>query len=296
MTLANQIIVQPQAAGESKRRRRMYVSFWAAVAVLLVAAVGLNWSVATLRLHFKKEAVPMRLPFSDADSIPAVLGNWVRVMEDELDEEVVKALGAYREKGRDKDDYLFCSYMNATAVGKKVDDLKKEFAELPYDKKRQRVLEYGRQYPAAVVRVGLSYYTGKADTVAHIPERCFVAEGYDPLNPSTEKWDLGGRSLEVRSIGFSDQRDRTAGAMCNVAYVFHVNGKFMSDSLAVRRSLQNLFAKYAYYAKVELRSDNTTREASANAMRDLLTVLLPEVEKALPDWDEYTNKNEPGRP
>jgi len=273
--------------GDAEHKRQIQVSFWAAVAVLLAAAAGLNWWLWARDVYLKKEPVPMRVPFSDAQAIPAVLGNWVRVLEDDLDEDVVKALGAYREKGRDKDDYLFCSYINATVAGRKVEDLKKEFEELPYDKKRQKMMEYGRQYPAAVVRVALSYYTGKADTVAHIPERCFIAEGYDVVEASTERWTVGGRVLELRYLAFSDQRVRSAVPACNVAYFFHVNGKFMSDSLAVRRSLQNLFAKYAYYAKVELRCDNTTREASAEAMKDLLVVLLPEVEKALPDWNQY---------
>jgi hypothetical protein len=264
--------------GDAQQARRALV---VAAGVLMVAAVALNWWLWSRDVYLRKQPVPMRQKFSDV--MPEALGNWARVLDDVLDPDVEHALAAY--------DYLFCTYINATLVGKKTDDLLAEFKQLKdYDAKRQRVMQYSRQYPHAVVRLGLSYYTGKADTVAHIPERCFIAEGFDPVEATTERWEMGGRALETRYIAFSDQRVRSAIPACNVAYFFHVNGTFMSDSLAVRRSLQNLFARYAYYAKVELRSDNTTREASAGSMKDLLAAALPQIEKALPDWSQYQGK------
>ena len=33
--------------------------------------------------------------------------------------------------------------------------------------------------PKAVVNLGLTYYTGLVDTVAHIPDRCYIADGYE---------------------------------------------------------------------------------------------------------------------
>src|SRR5947208_2521543 len=82
--------------------------------------------------------------------------------------------------------------------------------------------------------VALTYYTGKADTVAHVPERCYVGEGFDPVNPKTELWKVGERMLEVRHIQFA--RRETGGA-ADVAYFFQCNGAYESNSLRVRARL-----------------------------------------------------------
>jgi len=253
-----------------------HASFLLVTVVLLVAAVGLNTSVTALRLHFKKEPVPMRQSFTKA--MPYVLGTWVRVRDDVPEPDILAALAAH--------DFLFCSYVNAAVLGKKAGDLRKEFATLSYEEQGRKLASYQREHPEAVIALGLSYYTGKADTVAHVPERCYIAEGYDPVDPSDEDWTIGGRTLPVRYVSFQNQTAR-AFVPCNVAYFFHVNGGFMSNSLAVRRSLQNLLARYAYYAKVELRCDAPARGAAANAMRELLTAVLPDIEAALPDWTQY---------
>jgi hypothetical protein len=53
----------------------------------------------------------------------------------------------------------------------------------------------------------------------------------------------------------------------------------------VRRSLQNLFRKHGYYAKVELMTTIRDTEKSAQVMSDFLCAALPEIEKCLPDWN-----------
>jgi len=284
-----------QALADADRwaaRRQVTLSFLAAAGLLLLFAVALNWWMYAKEIYLQKAAVPMRISFADANAIPEILGSWARVLEEEPEPDVIEALRAYREKGREKDDYLFCTYLDATRMGRNVADVRKEFAALAtFEKKMDKIREYSRMYPEAVLRLSLSYYTGRTDTVAHIPERCFVAEGFDPSQQDTVTWDVGSRKLEVRYLAFSDQRLRSSTPACNVAYVFHTNGQFMSESLAVRKSLQNLFAKYAYYAKIELRIDSPSRESSAVAMRDFLKLLLPEVEKALPDWSKYQSKS-----
>jgi hypothetical protein len=105
------------------------------------------------------------------------------------------------------------------------------------------------------------------------------------VNPRNETWGLG-RDLEVRYISFESQTTANAPP-CNVAYFFHVNGKYTSDSFAVRAELQNLRNRYGYYAKVETMCVHPDREVAARAMRDFLAEVLPKVESVLPDWSQY---------
>jgi hypothetical protein len=145
----------------------------------------------------------------------------------------------------------------------------------------------------AIISFAVTYYTGKADTVAHIPERCYTADGYEPTDIQTEMWDLKSdswrqRNPGVRYVSFEDQTE-TARVRKNVAYFFHVNGEYQSDPKRVRMALQNLFQKHGYYAKVEVMVQGD-REASAIAMKDFLTQALPQVEKCLPVWSQYDGK------
>lgn len=257
--------------------------------VLLLAAVGLNAAVSFLQLHFKKEPVPMRASFKDA--MPLVIGDWVQVARDEnLPPDLKAALGT--------DEYLFCSYVKASAFGRKPEELRKEFEGK--DLKQQQGLLHKMRSDAAhaktasaahgILSVSLTYYTGKADTVAHIPERCYIGDGFETAGSANEQWTLadGRRAQGVRRLTF----ENATGAQLHkshVAYFFHVNGRYEHDSLAVRAQLQDLFAKHGYYAKVELRMDTPLAEdpRAWEAMRDFLSVGLAPVEAALPDWSQY---------
>jgi hypothetical protein len=105
----------------------------------------------------------------------------------------------------------------------------------------------------------------------------------------TPAWPIDGRAVEARYLTF-ENTDRHNAPPCHVAYFFHVNGRYESDSMAVRLALQNLFSRYGYYAKIELRSDMLDRADSESVMRDFLAAALPHVENALPDWSEYRDR------
>jgi hypothetical protein len=286
-----QVITQPvttSGAPASPGRRRFFV----ASGVLLVAALGLNFAVQALQLHFKKEPVPMRLRFGDA--MPPRIGDWVQVARnDSMDADMLQALGT--------DQYLFCKYVNAKALGLTPEAAEKELAGKSFEEQSKwldqalaRQAGGGRLRSAMpVVSLGLSYYTGKADTVAHIPERCYVADGYDPVNPTSESWELdAGRSVPVRRITFENQVASSQRLPCNVAYFFNTNGEYESDSLRVRAKLQDLFARYGYYAKVELMcvAPQGQDQEAWRHMRDFLSAALPRVEQALPVWAEYRDR------
>lgn len=273
-------------------------NFMIAAGILLVAALGLNVAVAKLQLHFKKEPVPMRKSFTEAmpevieaqvmepsptGSERSVTHHWVQACRDEhLQADILISLGT--------DQFLFCDYIDAEAFGMSVEEVQAAFHD-PQDKKllplsaQQEVLrdKFLAHNPLAVVQLGLTYYTGKADTVAHIPERCYVGGGFDPVDPTTEQWGLG-RGISVRSIQFTNLTDQ---AKRNVAYFFQVNGRYDSDSLGVRADLQDLFTRNGYYAKVEMMCISADRQKASTSMQRFLGAALPSIESALPDWNQY---------
>jgi hypothetical protein len=274
-------ITPPPALAKDTLRPFRHTGFLIAAAVLLVAAIGLNASVQFLQLHFKKEAVPLRKSFSDPTAMPQVIGPWVQVArEDTLDADMLASLAT--------NDFLFCYYVNSKELGLTPHDIQKMMEGKNVLDQKLELGKLQRRKPTAILQFTLAYYTGKADTVAHIPERCYVGDGFDPINPQTEKWRVGEQTLEVRHITFENQTG--ARVPCNVAYFFHTNGRYESDSLRVRATLQNLFARYGYYSKAELMCQASDRTASQLAMQDFLAQALPAFEAALPDWKQYQGK------
>jgi hypothetical protein len=120
--------------------------------------------------------------------------------------------------------------------------------------------------------------------VAHVPDRCYVASGFEPTDKRSPTWLIAGKSLTVCLEQF--EGDTGMGHVeRNVSYFFHVNGHYESDPLAVRLSLQNLLEKYGYYAKVELMTIDTDHDRSAQTMQNFLNNAVPEIEKSFPNWD-----------
>ncbi len=268
------------------RRWFLQPSFLVAGIVLLIAAVGLNAAESFMRLHFKKKPVDLQRPL---EALPIQLGHWHQLVAGEpLDKETQDALGAK--------EYIFRNYVDARVVG--LDEIEKIKAMPP----EQRANEVGRiqmAHPQAVIHVGVTFYTGMVDTVAHIPDRCYIADGYEPagnrkvvawpttlVDKSAIDWPAGRDPIEVSFMNFEDQTAMRRVPK-SVSYVFHVNGHYEADPMGVRKSLQDLFAEYGYYAKIELMTLLRDHEQSAGVMTDFLAVALPEVEKSLPDWNRY---------
>ncbi len=258
--------------------------------VLAVAALGFNFLTSTLKLHFKKQPVALAKPLK---TIPEQMGHWVQVSKDQpLGHDVEDALAAT--------EYVFRDFVNEDAVPK---------AELApvldqsrsADDRRKALAAIQVKYPTAVINMAVTYYTGLVDTVAHIPDRCYIANGFVPSEYETPKWVIGTnpdgskKELEVRFINFEDQLSQHESATRSVAYFFMCNGHPESDPLGVRRSLQNLFEKHGYYAKIELMTMVKDRAASAETMADFLTYAKPEIDNCLPNWDAV-KASEGGKP
>lgn len=133
----------------------------------------------------------------------------------------------------------------------------------------------------------LTYYTGNADQVPHVPEECYVQNAFqqaadDPLRFALPRLE---RTIDVRRLTFSAPSGR--GQNCVVYYSFCVNGDFYADRMGVRRRMAWWSEKYLYYAKIELAFQ--TREGRAAPDMDRLAErlfgqVIPElVKEHLPD-------------
>ncbi len=47
---------------------------------------------------------------------------------------------------------------------------------------------FSRAASQAVINIGVTYYTGMVDTVARIPERCYIADGFEPTSYKVVTW------------------------------------------------------------------------------------------------------------
>ena len=266
-------------------------AFVAAVLVLALAAAGLNASVGYMKLHFKKQPVPMARSLA---SMPADLGLWQQVSQDEpLDPEIEHALGT--------NEYIFRDFMDTRVVGKETIEQVRRLnqavldAKTPEDVKRlkeERAQLVGRtrlSHPTGVINLAVTYYTGLVDTVAHVPDRCYVADGYEPTrSPEVLDWQVEpGKSVKVRYINFEDQTARGMEPK-NVAYFFHVNGGYEYDPISgVRLRLQDLRESHGYYAKIEVMNQVPDQAVARRAMSEFVAAELPAVERCLPDWQQF---------
>lgn len=260
-------------------------SFLVAAGILLAAALGLNTAIFGMSLYFKKQPVPLAARLDDADrGLSRRLRHWVAVTKDEpLSADMEHALGT--------SEYVFRVYVDSRLVDAgMIDELNEKDKKLTPAERMGLIEQIKRAHgPKSVVSVALTYYTGLADTVAHIPDRCMVADGYEPktYEEHTPSLQVAGqaRPLQYRFIHFEDltgvrREDR------NVAYFFHVNGQYKSSPQDVRVTMQNLFERNAYYAKVELMNTSKDEKEADAVFQDLLGQALPDLERVLPDWSK----------
>lgn len=275
------------AAGAAPSARRRWLVAMATVCGLLLAgALGLNASIAALKLTFQKEPVPLR---DDVTSIPGRLGPWVHVTLDErFPEEIEKELGTTEYIKR-----LYVDTRKADpAVLEKWENASVRNAEL----REELRISVMQNDPTAAVWLHVAYYTGSVDTVPHIPDRCMVAGGFDPVGRREETLDLHDRTMTTSFVEFEQRAGHVSPTTLSVAYFFHVNGDYEYDAITgVRKRLQDLTEKYAYFAKIECMTQSTTRDpqAARAAMGDFLHHALPAIEQVLPDWEQVNAQDAP---
>lgn len=279
---ANHEITQSTETNSAKSSPRFFDgAFIIVAAILAVAAIGLNTTIQKMQLSFRKEPVSLQKSLKE---LSPTFGPWVQVTVDErVNHELEDALGT--------DEYVFRDYVDSRKVPA---DVIEAFRGKKTAERLQMLQALRMKTPEAVMNVAVTYYTGMVDTVAHIPDRCYIADGFEPSSYDIRRWDcFASRSSDnqaaARFIHFVDQVADRKSVSRNVAYFFHVNGRYTNDPLDVRATLQDLFQKHGYYAKVEMMSALDDRVAAEAAMSDFTSHALPEIEKVLPDWGKVTS-------
>jgi hypothetical protein len=299
--------------------------------ILLVAAIAFNGFVWNLKLHFKKDPVAQPREFRE---LPPVMGHWLQISQDDkLDKETEDVLGTEKYIYRDyiqvdragadliafmasqpdlseattqpsdldpniqhAEDAARATFNSANFIGRVAQINAALQGRSSTERKTIASHVEVRDHSGDIMHLGLTYYTGLVDTVAHIPDRCYIADGYEPNSYTVPTLNLGPDAagnyfpLPVRLISFDDATGNNRVSKC-VAYVFHTNGHYESDPLGVRRTLENLSERYGYYAKIEmmmlLPSVNDSDVATAsNGMTEFLTAARPEIEACFPDWSQ----------
>lgn len=267
--------------------RAALFAYAAALAVLLLGALGFRAAVQGLDYYLVKDPVELREPL---DSIPTTLGRWQRVGEDRrFSDAVIEELGTRN--------YLDRSYA------------------IDGDPRN------------GTIAVHLAYYTGTIDDVPHIPERCWAVAGNlmtlapaaMPLDIDVDRWQLSevrnratgeayrtaavadpvtGRAsdvslpvgdLELTVTEFQNPkapRQRTVGG-----YMFVANGRLTRSAYGVRALAYERTERKAYYCKVQFNVSGTVSSDEASILpqyrqdvSELMTELLPYLMECLPDW------------
>ena len=257
---------------------------------LVASAVIFRAAAGYLNVYLHKDPVPLRESFN---TIPPVLGSWESLYErPPMSAELVEELGT--------SDYF------------------------------DRIYAKDGDPAEGWLNVHLAYYTGMIDAVPHIPDRCFVAGGYqmatrpenDALPLDTSGWQevpglvneatglpyltcsyphpiMPGRQITVhmpvgefqlRTLEFSD--DEKPDQRIYGGYFFIANGCTTPTPEGVKRLAFRRTDKYAYYCKVQFHTvdRDMTQQRFVELVADLLGPLLPQVMNRLPDWPEWEGR------
>jgi exosortase len=268
--------------------------------VMTGAAVALPIAVNHLGIHLKK------LPIHAAGdrvltAIPAETESWVRVGKDVQESaEMIAELGTTN--------YLTRTYIpKNTSAGTKVRGLHVHMAyytggidTIPHVPERCMVGGGWTITGASrVVPLNLNRTDWRADSAATGGDpSLFTAptpRGFSVLpDGSRVPWsDAPGqrvrlpRNPEDFGLRVTEFTEPTSGARMFAGYFFLANGGIATSAEGVRLLAFDLRDDYAYYLKVQFASEQvTSAEELAEAAASLLSELLPEIMRCVPDWTE----------
>jgi hypothetical protein len=283
---------RPRLTGETTLfDRRAKYAFFLACFTLVAGGIGFRAATEHLNVYLQKKPVKLREHF---DNISTRLGSWEMAGGvHKLSQEMIEELGT--------EWYL----------------------------DRQYVQE-GMGQQRRMMNLHIAYYTGMIDAVPHIPDRCFVAGGYQihnlarnyPLQVSRTGWrtdpdrvnqstgqpyelavyqdPITGRTTAVR-MPMGDFVLRTTefvhpdtpDTRVFSGYFFIANGRLAATPEEVKLLAFKRSEEYAYYCKVQFTSGGDgdfTAERFTAVVADLLTPLLPQLMRCLPDWAEVEDR------
>lgn len=233
--------------------------YWTSLALLLLAVAGVHVVAPWLGVQFRKQAVPLKRSLQSFDAA---------------------ALAPQYTRDPSSDQYQMTADM--------VDTLgTTEFFQLTVN---DTALPVG--HPGRTARIFVTYYTGKPDMVPHVPDECYLAGGYEPIDTRTVEVPVSGIGAEdneipVRVVTFrtSQEQQMIGGepAVVPVMYFFHANGKYATTRDELRLALSmDLFQRYAYYAKIEVTFPDVSRLSAERARTVSVERLGPLLERLMP--------------
>jgi hypothetical protein len=266
--------------------RQAKLAFIIACGTLALCGIGFRSAVGYLNVYLEKEPVELRRHLA---TIPRTLGRWQAVGEVQpLTEAVIETLGTRQ--------YLDRFY----------------------------VLEGDPNL--AQLSVHIAYYTGMIDAVPHVPDRCFVAgaglrpqmlPADYPLALEQSDWQEDPAGLPYPLLKYADlisgglvtvrmpagefklrtsefQREDRPEARIYGGYLFIANGRTTATPERIRLLAFKKSEKHAYYCKVQFIAVGGRElevQPFLDQVSDLLSELLPELMRCLPDWAEVQGRS-----
>lgn len=161
--------------------------------------------------------------------------------------------------------------------------------------------------PPIAVNFNVNYYATGSST-PHVPENCWAGTGREEAPESRMEFTVPGVKrlygppvdLRMRMISFKPVAGEPTASpdgkpvFDNVAYVFQVNGNYVSNPQEVMSQFWKASYKYAYHCKLEVTPLDTsdprgsrlytcTQQQAVAIVSDFIREALPAVEKCLPD-------------
>ncbi|MEL7472874.1 MAG: exosortase-associated EpsI family protein [Planctomycetota bacterium] len=265
------------------------VAIGVVIGVLLLVGGAMEGVIAAMDLYLRK--LPIEAPNGrQVSAIPRETEHWIARGPDRVESgEIVDVLGT-------------TNYLSRTYIEKN-----------PPEGEDPRRVE-----------LHLAYYTGMIDTVPHVPERCFVGAGLQPVRLgmvtpipiSTERliedpdvpehlqgrivttrlsnaWSTAPgvrvrlpRDIEATSMLVSEYTSAEFGNLW-AGYFFIANGGLTATAEGVRALAFDLEQDYAFYLKVQFSTSSvTSAEELAETAASVLNDLYGEIMRCVPDWVE----------
>jgi hypothetical protein len=263
--------------GKSARR----VALWRSViaGAILLAGLGAGRALeAALSLTFDKPYLPLPKPLVELKPLLGENARYQSRGDENLDPDIVESLGTK--------EYLLRHYVDTT----------KKPGDVGYD-----------------LRLNLNYY-GTGSATPHVPEICWAGAGMQEAADSKQEFVVKGvrrksgklEDIKMRMICFLPNQTDASGLSLgtdlgdktlNVAYLFEVNGKCVSQPQEVTGEFWKASSKYAYHTKIEVTVPAyCTPQQAQQVISDFIRASLADIEDCLPDPQDDSPAKGPETP
>ena len=244
------------------------LSLWVCIVVIVSFTAyiwGKDWKINKESLYLKKQFAQLDLdkPISNINPLKIAPYKIVQVSKIES-KEILESLGT--------EDYLQCTI---------IDESRKSTD------------------PLYVSSLFLTYYTGDPDAIPHVPDECYLGNGWIPdqnqnIEITVPKMGIKDDQLPLRVLTFKKANSFGQNRFLHVGYYFSVDGSYSCTRRGVQLKQANMDHVFTYFSKVEVSLPNVgelPREKVISAMEKILKVISPVLlEDHWPDWQAAIEK------